>query len=773
VSREPGSLCPSGNRPRGFGPTGDGPAPVIGVGLRRARFVAVVVLLAVAMVVGMIDPLGLPPIASALAPASPAASLSAASASAASAASASTSPGSLSLTYQSPWVSPGQPFDIKLRAGPGAPAVADLGVSVAVYGCLSSVSSFDQAATSSSPSGTPISRTASPLPWSGLHPDATGVDLSLGVDATGSSSSTISPGHPVIGLRSAGTSCQAGVFPVRLQLVNTTSNTTVASLTTFLVYVTMPAAQKLRFAMVVPVSTSVGPSSHPSAAQLLTTPSTALTRPAVDALAGINQLVAALSTGAGATVPVTITANAQTLQSLTSGGHPSTVSALAGLSATPAVHQFALSPYAPVDASALVDAGLGSELLTQLNRGDQVLAGDGINRSAAPPASGGSAPWITNDGLDDNTLDQLAAAGYNQLILPAADVTSSPVNGSGAEPFTISSSHGSSFTAITSNADLSNRFTVDPGDPVLAAAQLLGELAQIYFEYPNLSTARAVVAVPPNGWTANPSLITTLVADLANNPITQAVTAEGLFQTLPSPAPCRNGCRLTSSSGTSGASGSSGSSAGTGLPVSAIRNQRNRIAGLASSISPASPVARTLPLQFGDLVLASESENLKSSQQTSVLHNTNAAINAQFDQISVSGDQTVTLTSRNGLIPVSIDSKAPYPVTGTLTLTSDELLFANGTRRLSRPATLTTTTNNFYINVKARTSGEFKLEITFQSPTGGVVITSGVINVRSTATSVVGVVLSLGAIAVLLAWWVRTGIRRRKRQRTEDAAAPS
>jgi len=587
------------------------------------------------------------------------------------------------------------------------------------------------------------------------------------VDATGSASSTISPGHPVIGLRSAGTSCQAGVFPVRLQLVNTTSNTTVASLTTFLVYVTMPAAQKLRFAMVVPVSTSVGPSSHPSAAQLLTTPSTALTRPAVDALAGINQLVAALSTGAGATVPVTITANPQTLQSLTSGGHPSTVSALAGLSATPAVHQFALSPYAPVDASALVDAGLGSELLTQLNRGDQVLAGDGINLSATPPAPGGSSPWITNDGLDDNTLGQLAATGYNQLILPAADVTSSPVNGSGAEPFTISSSHGSSFTAITSNANLSDRFTADPGDPVLAAAQLLAELAQIYFEYPNLSTARAVVAVPPNGWTANPILIATLVADLANNPITQAVTVAGLFQAFPSPAPCRNGCRLTSSSG------ASGSSAGTGLPVSAIRNQRDRIAGLTSSISPTSPVARTLPVQLGDLVLASESENLKSSQQASVLRNVNAAINAQFAQVFVSGDQTVTLTSRAGLIPISIDSKAPYPVTGTLTLTSDELIFPNGTRRLSRPATLTTSTNNFYINVKARTSGEFKLEITFRSPTGGLVITSGVINVRSTATSVVGVVLSLGAVAVLLAWWVRTGIRRRKRQRTEDAAAPS
>ena len=770
MSREPGSLCPSGNRPRGFGPTGDGPAPVVGVGLRRARSVAVTVLLAVAMVVGMIDPLGLPPITGALAPVSAASAASAASAmslSATSATPSSTPVGSLSLTYQSPWVGPGQPFDIKLRAGAGSPAVADLGVSVTVYSCLSSVSSFDQAATSSSPSGTPVSRTASPLPWSGLHPNATGVDLSLGVDTTGSAGSTISPGHPVIGLRSPGTSCQAGVFPVRLQLVNTTSNTTVASLTTFLVYVTTPATQRLRFAMVVPVSTSFGPTSHPTAAHLLSTPYAALTRPAVDALTGINQLVAALSTGAGAAVPVTIAANAQTLQALSSDGHPSTVSALAELSNTPAVHQFASSPYTPVDSSALVDAGLGSELVSQLNRGDQILADDGINRSAAPPAVGGSAPWITNDGLDDNTLVQLAAAGYNQLVLPAADVTSSPVNGSGAEPFTISSSHGSSFAAITSNADLSDRFTADPGDPVLAAAQLMGELAQIYFEYPYLSTARAVVAVPPTGWTANPTLITTLVADLANNPITQAVTAQGLFQALPSPAPCRSGCRLTSSSG------ASGSSVGTGLPVSAIRNQRDRIAGLTSSISPSSPVARTLPLQFGDLVLASESENLKSSQQASVLRNTDAAINAQFDQISVSGDQAVTLTSRNGLIPVSIDSRAPYPVTGTLILTSDELLFSNGTRRLSRPATLTTSTNNFYINVEARTSGESKLEITFRSPTGGVVITSGVISVRSTATSVVGVVLSLGAVVVLLAWWVRTGIRRRKRQGIEDAAAPS
>jgi hypothetical protein len=33
---------------------------------------------------------------------------------------------------------------------------------------------------------------------------------------------------------------------------------------------------------------------------------------------------------------------------------------------------------------------------------------------------------------------------------------------------------------------------------------------------------------------------------------------------------------------------------------------------------------------------------------------------------------------------------------------------------------------------------------------------------------VVGVVLSLGAVAVLAAWWIRTSMRRRRLRRIED-----
>ncbi|HWE69394.1 MAG TPA: hypothetical protein VG205_03470, partial [Acidimicrobiales bacterium] len=609
--------------------------------LRRARslpFVLVLTLTVMVMVAATaVEPFTSGATSGASTPARPPRSLGASAAGATSAAgtpSAAGSPsssGSLILSYQSPWVTPTQSFDVKLHTGPGTPSSSDLGVSVTVYSCLSSVSSFDQAVTASSPSGTPIARTTTPLPWASLHPDASGgVDLPLGVSTSSSASSTISTPNPTIAIHSGNGSCQEGVFPVRLQLENTSSGASIASLTTFMVYVPAAATQKLRFAMVVPVSASVTPGPQPPASSLLANPSAGLTRPSPATLTGINQLVAAMTTTPNVSVPVTVAASAQTLEDLSSGAtgatgaHPTAVTALADLSDV-GTHQFAPVPYTPVDASSLVDAGLSSELVAQLGRGSQILTDDGIVHTTTPPAPGGSAPWITNDGLDDSTLAQLATIGYNQLILPPADVSSSPVNGSGAEPFNVNSAHGSSLLAITSNADLASRLTAHPGDPVLAASQLIGELAQIYFEYPNLSSPRAVVAVPPTGSALNPTMIATLLTDLSNNPIVEGVTTATLFQTLSSPAACHGGCKLTSpssSSGSPGSSGNSGNSGSSGLPAGAIRTQRTRIAGLTSAIVPAAAAAKTLPLQLNDLVLASESETLKSSQQSSILHNT-------------------------------------------------------------------------------------------------------------------------------------------------------
>jgi hypothetical protein len=46
-------------------------------------------------------------------------------------------------------------------------------------------------------------------------------------------------------------------------------------------------------------------------------------------------------------------------------------------------------------------------------------------------------------------------------------------------------------------------------------------------------------------------------------------------------------------------------------------------------------------------------------------------------------------------------------------------------------------------------------------------------SVRSTATSVVGIVLSAGALAVLIVWWVRTSLRRRRNRVSDGTAGPA
>jgi Family of unknown function (DUF6049) len=657
----------------------------------------------------------------------------------------------LTLTAQTPWVTPGQPFDLRLRPGTTAVPAAGLGVSVTVYSCLSSVSAFDQSVSSTSgPSGEPISSTQTPLAVSGLPSLGDGVfDLSMPVQI-GQASTAAPTGSFVIHLTSAGVQCGAypsGVYPVRVQLINTSGGAVIGSITTHLVYTESSAGtEKLRFAVVLPVNVAMGPTVAPTAAQLLTHPSAALQPTSTAAVTGVSGVVTRIADHP--TVPVTIEVGGVTVET-----QPTVASQLAQLAATPGTRQFASAPYAPVDASGLVDTGLTSELALQVARGSQVLVAHQLVADQTPAGGAGSlGAWITNDALDAGTVGSLVADGYGEVVLPADVVTSPPTDGSTAEPFALGTTGKPTVTALTSNGDLAARFTGSPGNPVLAAHQLVAELAQMYYEKPNASSPRGVIAVAPSSWSANPAFVDALLGSLAESPIVQAVTTAQLFTTLSTPAGCRNGCRLIPPTG------------GSGLPAKAIRAQRLRIDEFAS----AAIGVRDLTTQLGDLVLAGESEVLRPGQQSGVLHNAASAVDAQLGQLVIAGDRTITFTSQQGTIPVTIVSTAPYAVTATLTLTSDKLLFKNGTTEWTQSTTLAPKhTNVVDVSVRTRVSGLFKVAITLHSPSGALELSSGEVNVRSTATSVVGVVLSLGAIAVLAVWWIRTSRKRRVLRRAD------
>jgi Family of unknown function (DUF6049) len=660
----------------------------------------------------------------------------------------------LTLLDQTPWVTAGQHFVLQLEAGRGAPPVAHLGLSVAVYPCLSSVSGFEQSV-SAVPSGNPISSTDTPLPVKGL-PSTAGGGFELSLPVTTGDGAANASGSFTLDLASAPDQCGLypyGVYPIRVDLVDTSGGRVIGGITTHIIYTDAPpGTQKLRLALVLPLRATITASPTPTTTALVGNPDEALAPLSPAALGAVTGTVNAIAQYPS--VPVTIEASGQTIDALQSSGHQSTVSRLSTLAVNPDVHQFTSSTFTPVDASSLVTSGLGNELSLQIGRGATIVSTAVTHRPVTPTQQGA---WISDEGLDGAALTQLRANGYSQVIVPAATVGSPPTDGSAALPFVMTSNTGTSMTAFAST--LSTRFVRPIDNPVLAAHQLVAELAQIYYEQPNDDTPRAVVAVPPRGWTDDPAFVKALLSSLAGNPIIQPVTTNQLFDTFRNPTVCRVGCRPTAPR------------TGAALPVDAINAQRQDINGFAT----AAPNARSVILPLEDMVLAGESDLLEPVQRAAVLRNTDAALNAQLSQLQVADGQSITLTSQNGTLPIDIVSSAPYAVRAILTITSDKLLFANGLTGWTHTTTIVPGHNHsnvIYVKVRARTSGVFTVPIMLTSPTGVLRLASGQIVVRSTTTSIVGIILSVGAVAVLAAWWVRTSRKRRSLRRAEEGPDP-
>ena len=231
MDRQRARTCPGGSAPGGTGPASGGSVPLTGAladrakgrGIRsaqRARRVAVMGLAVLVLLAGQ-------------------GGLASGATQAPSSGVAASSP-SLVLLSQTPWVTPGQVFDLHLKATGSTVPVAHLGVNVSVYSCLSSLSGFDQSLTSVQ-TGAPVSSTGSPLPVSSLPPLAGGgFDLSMPVVVGASTASNQAAGAPftihLLPVRGQCQSFPAGVFPVRIQLVDTSTASVVGLFITHLIF---------------------------------------------------------------------------------------------------------------------------------------------------------------------------------------------------------------------------------------------------------------------------------------------------------------------------------------------------------------------------------------------------------------------------------------------------------------------------------------------------------------------------------------------------------
>ncbi len=129
---------------------------------------------------------------------------------------------------------------------------------------------------------------------------------------------------------------------------------------------------------------------------------------------------------------------------------------------------------------------------------------------------------------------------------------------------------------------------------------------------------------------------------------------------------------------------------------------------------------------------------------------------------------TLTLTAREGTIPLTIRNDSGVPLRVSVRLRSQKLEFPEGDtiERL-----LTEETTRIDIAVRSRASGAFPLEIDVMSPDGERSLAHARYTVRSTAVSGAGLVLSIGAGVFLIVWWARHWRRTRRSAKLVAAAA--
>jgi hypothetical protein len=133
------------------------------------------------------------------------------------------------------------------------------------------------------------------------------------------------------------------------------------------------------------------------------------------------------------------------------------------------------------------------------------------------------------------------------------------------------------------------------------------------------------------------------------------------------------------------------------------------------------------------------------------------AVHREFAKVEAPLPSAVTLTSRNGVIPVTIHKQADYDMRVTLVLQSPRLEVIGGPGRV---VTLTRPEQLFTFQVQAQTTGRFPVEVFVETPNGARIAQSRIV-VRSTAYNRVALIVTIGAALFLAAWWGRRFLPRR------------
>jgi Family of unknown function (DUF6049) len=675
---------------------------------------------------------------------------------------AATGPAQVGLLGQTSWVEKSGIFRLRLQLPAGLSS--DDHLEVQAYTRLTNRTDFD-AALKGTPPGF-VWYSTGPLPVSTLSGDPTGgVDVDIPINQAAPAGSSIPTFNATVG---------SGVYPIQIGLYNQNALIQSQPLTTFLVYAAGPplvtSLPRLSVAVVLPfhASPTVNKNGQVGA----------------PAAGDANRLsVLANEVNAATRLTVNLDITPQTLSALTAGSANDQATASALASAVIGGPDAALpSPYVRVSISDMEASGLDSEVGQQLKAGAQTLA---RAFGAAPSES----TWVVNGPVDVTTVSRLADAGATHLIVPDSDLTALPLSATEttlARPTGLSVPGKPKLTVYGADTQITADFA-SREPPVLAANQLLAELAMIQLETPGIR--RGVVALPPPGWSEDPTFVSTLLQGLQGHPLLASVSVSTLFgvpaapivrqlASSPTGSPTSTGSNSSTSSSTTVVSTTPTSTHAPTPSLSAdagqIRVARRQVSATATVLGLPSNVGLAATLQ--QQVLVSQAVDISEGQRQALLGSVARTSGRVFGLISLPGSSSITLTSTKAQIPLTILLKRPLKAHVALRLSSQRLLFQpfdppNGKCTVQTTLgtevcqlVLVSENTTLKIPVQTRSSGVFPLAVALWSPDGSWVLAHDQDTVRSTAISGVGVVVIILAVVSLAVWWVRD-LRRGRRAR--------
>lgn len=387
-------------------------------------------------------------------------------------------------------------------------------------------------------------------------------------------------------------------------------------------------------------------------------------------------------------------------------------------------------PFAGPSVPALVAAGLHGDLAEQMGLGRRTVADLlGVEPTAGlfrPP--GGLLTTAAVRALADQEIEALVV-DPEDLPPPPGLVLSAPAV---AE---VRAGLGRSLRAIVPDSVVADRLTALPEDPWLGARWTFGELAALYFEQPSVD--RGVAILLPTG------LDQTFLRSLL-----------GTFQSLPRGAAWlglvgANRLLAITGDGELRSLNDSRVHMYSDVFLQDLAEARDSIGQLESLTEGATPLSDRLSVQ----VLVAEARDFVREEPvgTAFLDGIEERVRREFDKVEPPQRSSVTLTSRGGVIPVTIRNLAGYRVTIHVVLQSPRLEFLEGD---SRKVVLERPVQSFTFPVRAQTTGRFPVNIRLETP-GGALIAESQIVVRSTAYNLLALAITLGAALFLAAWWAR------------------